>query len=472
MTPSGGSEQEDPFAGDDPLDAAGGSGDSPAAVEQPTAGEEASDDFDALGFDTGFGMDPGGLGDEDDTPPGGIYIGEDVSVLDAASIGRALAEADGTTEDYSLPDMGELAEGLVGIDLGAAVAVVAVFNKDGKHEIVPNADDDLNTPVQLFFDDDGERLVGREAREMAPSAPQRAVLDLKAAITDEGFRLEAGEEHGGALAAEDVVTVLIERLLADVREHTGEAPTHVALAAPLWFEERHREVLRRAVERVGATLVGITDEALAAAVPYSLRLPDLNERRALVFDLGHAALSVAVVRCAAGDIEVLAQASEQELGSHAWDELLAREAARKFEQKYGLNPLEDPAAAFDLRLRAEDAKKALSQRAQVTLVASCQGKTLKVGFSRQGFEEAARPLLEGARALMERVRDEAGVGSWEELDAVIMAGGGSRTPAVRRMLAKTTGKTIERGISPEDGVAVGSLYWGAGERHRQSRPDV
>jgi molecular chaperone DnaK len=460
--PETGTDPSDPFAEDDPLD--GVVAESPAPADP--GGTEFDDDFDALGFDTGFGMDPGGIGDDDDTPPGGIFIGEDVSVLDARIVGRALAEAEGRIEDNKVPDMGELARGLVGIDVGAAIAVVARFTEDGTHEIVPNEDDELLTPVQVFFDDDGEKLVGKEAREMAPSQPGRAVIDVKEALSDADFSLET-EEHG-SLTAKDVVTLLISRLLDDVEAHAGERPTHVALASPAWYGDEQRELLREAVAGAGAELVGVAGESLAAAVPYSLRLPDLNPRTALVFDLGHAALSVAVVRCAAGDIQVLAERADRALGSHAYDDLIAAEAARKFEQQHGHDPLAHPEAALDLRLRAEEAKKSLSQRAQCTVVVSSEGQSLKVGFTRKGFEKASNVLLEKSRKLMQRVRAEGGIDSWKDLDAVIVTGGGSRMPAVRRLLAGETEKELERGLSPEDGVAVGSLYWGIGERHRQS----
>lgn len=457
-----------------------GASDDPFADDDPLAGVGGDDDFDALGFDssfgaspadlvdmdTGFGVGPGApLGDADDTPPGGIYVGEEVQVLDASTIGRALAEASGKKTEEELPDMATLQRGLVGIDIGAAKAVVAQFDGDGRHEIVPNQDDDLSTPMHIFFDEDGERLVGREARAMAPSAPDRAVVNLKQSLEDPGSsKWKAGDESDEVNPREALV-ILMGRLLADVKAHSHEPATHVALAAPAWFGPEQREVLRQAMLSTGVEVVGVTDEALAAAVPYSLRLPDLKARKALVFDLGHAALGVAIVRCASGDIEVLAQEASRELGSCLWDELLANEAARKFEEAHGIDPRQDEGANVDLRLRAEDAKRALSERAKCTLVVSCQGKTLKIGFTRRGFESAAKKLVEGARELVVKVRDAAGITDWSELDALILTGGGSRTPSLRKMLTDEIGLKPERGIGPEEGVAVGALYWGIGARH-------
>lgn len=479
--PASGRTDDDPFANDDPLvldPPAQDShlGDETGVFDTSTfSGSEADDEFDALGFDTSFGAMPGGFGhspgsefnESDDTPPGGIYMGgEDMAVLDAHAIGRALAEARGEETDFELPDMGPLQSGLIGIDIGAAKAVIARFDADGRHEIVPNEDDDLSTPMQVFFDEDGEQLVGREARAMAPSAPARAVVDLKVQMLKPGAKWQAGEK---TIALAEVLSILFKRLVDYVEQHAGERPTHLALAAPAWFGEHQRALLRTAAETTGLTLVGIAEEALAAAVPYSLRLPDLAPRRALVFDCGHAALGVAIVRCAAGDIEVLAQKAKTELGSARWDDLIARESARKFKEKHGIDPLANPAAAVDLRLRAEDAKRALSQRAQCTLVVTCQEKTLKVGFKRSGFEKAAGKLIKGSRALLEEVRVAAGLKSWSEIDALILTGGGSRTPVLRRMVAEITGRSPAPGIPPEEGVAIGSLYWGIGERHRQGR---
>ena len=349
--------------------------------------------------------------------------------------------------------------------LGASAAVVATFDANGRHLIVQNEHDERLTPGHLFFDDDGEQLVGRQARQMAPSAPDRAILDLKSVVADPSFEFTPG--GGKRLAGDEVLAVFLRHLVQDARDE-GYTVSHVALAAPAWYDAAQRKVITDAVERLDdVALVGVTEECLAAAVPYSLRLPDLNPRQALVFDLGHAALGVGVVRCASGDIEVLGQVAERELGSAAWDELLAREAARKFKEAHGVDLFEDEGARLDLMLRAEDAKVALSARAQCTLVAQGGGQTLKIGFTRRGFEEAAKPLVARSLELARKARDAAGIQSWDEIDALILTGGGCKTPSIRRALKKEVGRDPERGTGMEEGVALGALYWGIGERHRR-----
>ena len=453
----------DPFAEDDPVVRAG----------IPPAGDDAG--FDTLGFDSGFGMSPAGspvdeVADSDPTPPAGIYSpGEEVQVLDPSAIGRALAEAEGDEDELELPDLGALQQGLVGIDLGASAAVVARFDRKGRHEIVHNEHDERLTPVAIFFDDDGELIMGREARQMAASAPDRAILDLKDMVSRTGFKLAPGGQHG-ELEASRILGLFLGRLLEYAGQNGAETPTHLALASPAWFGETEREVLARAVAGLpGIELVGITDESLAAAVPYSLRLPDLKPRTALVFDLGHAALGVGLVRCASGDITILSQGARRDLGGSAWDRLLADEAARKFKQMFEADPMADPGARLDLLLRAEEAKKALSLRPQCTLLVAAGDKSLKVGFNRTSFEGAARPLLERSIQFAREVRDKGGIDSWEQVDALILTGGGCKTPIMRQAIVQETGREAERGTGMEEGVAVGALYWGIGERHRRSK---
>jgi molecular chaperone DnaK (HSP70) len=464
---------DDDMAYENPAPGAGAAGITPPVIKAPgvktppgpmlAAGFGSSPapdpDFDAVGFDDGSGQAQEVQNvDDDDTPPSGIYVGgEEVQVIDAGALGRALAAASGLQTDHAGPNFTVLRTGLVGLDLGASVAVVAHFNQDGKHEVVPNAENELVTPAQVFFDEDGERLVGKEAIRLAPSAPDRAFSDVKTLLGDSKFNAKIG---GSSVNAEDVLAVVARRLLDDVEQRTGSRPTHAALAAPAWFLEPQRQALKRAVEKAGIEVVGVADEPLAATVPYSLQLRDLNPRRAVVFDLGHSGLGCAVVQCARGDIEILAADARRDLGATRFDDVIAGEGARHFKEQHGFDVRDDKGANFDLRIRAEECKKALSARPAFTMVVSARGKTSKIAFARAAFEEATRPIVEEARAFLVKIRDRAGVSDWKSIDAVILTGGGTRIPMVRRMVVQETGREPMKGINPDEGVAIGALYWG------------
>lgn len=423
-------------------------------------------EFTSVGFD---GYKPVENVDDDDTPSGGVFIGgEEVQVIDAQALGRALAQAQGLPLEDAGPKIDELRKGLVGIDVGAAVAVIARFNEDGKHEIVPNAEDQLGTPAHVFFEEDGERLVGREALRLAPSAPDRAFIDAKARLGDAAFKVSVA---GATVDAEELITVVARRLLEDAERRAGEKPTRAALAAPVWFTDAQRDSLKRAVGKAGVEVVGIADEPLAATVPYSLRLEDLNPRTAAIFDLGHSGLGCAIVRCARGDIEILKAEARKDLGATRFDEIIENEAAKHFKDKHGFDPRDDKGGAIDLRIRAEQAKKDLSQRTSVTLVVNARGKTHKVQFARAAFEDATKSLVAEACEFFRKVRDGAKVGEWSKVDAVIVTGGGTRMPMIRRAIKKETGIEPEKG-NPDEGVAIGALYWGLFARSREGKPPI
>jgi molecular chaperone DnaK len=298
---------------------------------------------------------------------------------------------------------------------------------------------------------------------------KRAITAPDRAYTGEALKIALGKPPAdGAPDHETLLSFVVRRLLDDVERETGERPTHAAVAAPAWYTQEQREALGRAVGKADIAVLGVTDEALAAAVPYSLRLEDLNPRTAAVFDLGHGSLGCAFVRCARGDIEILKSEARLDLGGSRWDDVLADEAAKRFKEQYGFDPREERGAAMDLKIKAEDAKKALSQRAAFTLVVQARGKVLKVGFTRSIFEVASTVLVAQARDMIEKVRKDANVESWKAVDALIVTGGASRMPMIRRMLKDLTGLEPERGINPDEGVAIGALYWGLFARSRQA----
>jgi len=204
-------------------------------------------------------------------------------------------------------------------------------------------------------------------------------------------------------------------------------------------------------------------------VPYSLQLRDLNPRKAAVFDLGHSGLGCAIVQCGKGDIQVLAAEARRDLGATRWDDVIAEEGARHFYAQHNFDPRDDKGAALDLRLRAEEAKKSLSQKPSVTLVVSARGKSVKISFTRPSYEEATAALVEQCRSFFNEVREKAGVATWKDVDAVILTGGGTRIPAIRRMVVKEAGREPVKGINPDEGVAIGALYWGLFARFNKER---
>lgn len=436
--------------------------------------------FDTIGFDGGF--DEEEEQDLDKTPAHGVPLnsfnfdsdpsktppqGTRLPEQSAASQLAAVMAEFGINVPEKEPDFGALQDGLIGLDLGSSDAVVACFNEDGKAVIVPNSMNQRTTPARLLRDPDDPEdwLIGVEARQLLPSQPEHDYGELKSLFLMEGWSTEI---DGRTYSAVDLMGVFCSELIKDAEDHLDFKPTHVSLSAPVWFKPPQREALKAAVETAGYEVVGVTDELLAACVPYSLRLPDLQPRKAVVVDVGHKGSAIAFIECAGGDMTILCQAGLPDLGATNWDDLLIAESVRKFKQHHGFDPREDPSCMTDLNLRVEEAKKSLSLRKHYIMPIQANGKTLKVRFNRESFERASRRLLKRLSIFLSKVREKGELAEWSEFDALVVTGGGARMPMVKKAIEDTVGRQAEP-FNAEESVAIGALYWGVSARHKANK---
>jgi actin-like ATPase involved in cell morphogenesis len=361
------------------------------------------------------------------------------------------------------PDWEELQTGLIGIDFGSSDAVVSCYNEDGRAVILENSINRRTTPARLLRDENNEWIIGIEAKNLAPALPDQDYGDLKSLFLFEGWSTVLdGEQY----SAKRLLSIFVKRLFEDINpDDFSTPPTHVALAAPVWFQPQQREALADAVkDALGLEVVGVTDELLAACVPYSLRLPDLSPRKAVVVDVGHKGTSCAFIECVSGDLNILCEAGLPTLGGINWDELLIAESVRKFTEHYGFDPRVDASCMTDLNLRVEEAKKALSSRKQCNMLLQSEGKTLKVRFTREAFEKASTNLIRTMRAFLNKILEQSTMEKWEDFDALVVTGGGVRIPMVKNVIEEALGRSAEA-FNAEENVAIGTLYWGVSARH-------
>lgn len=426
--------------------------------------------FDSVGFDynpedlektpvsgtpiTGFSSD------SDDSQPTALP-----QTTTASQLAAVMAEF-GFNVPEREPDWKKLQTGLIGIDLGSSDAVVASFNNDGKAVVMDNSIAERTTPTRLLLEANEDWLIGREAQSLAPSVPEQDIGDLKSLFLMEGWSTVI---NGTTYTSQQLLTIFIKRLLEELDpEDESFAPSHVALAAPVWFKEEQRLAMAEAIKDAGYTVVGVTDELLAACVPYSLRLPDLRSRKCVVVDVGHRGTSLAFTECVGGDIKILSQAGLPNLGAVNWDELLIAEGVRKFIELHDFDPRVDPACMTDLNRRVEQAKKALSSRKQCIMAIQSQGKTCKVRFTREAFERASQGMLRTINIFLNKAREKSGFESWAEFDALVVTGGGARIPMVRQVIEETVDRAAEA-FNAEENVAIGALYWGMSARHQYNK---
>jgi hypothetical protein len=448
-------------------------------LEETRISLDFSDLPDDGGFDTvGFDYNPA---DKENTPAGGTPMSGFAMTSDgdlsnesssasplpapttASQLAQVMAEF-GFNVPEREPNWRELQTGLIGIDFGSSDAVVSCFNEDGRAVVVENSINQRTTPTRLLRDENHEWIIGHEAKNLAPAMPDQDYGDLKSLFLMEGWITFLDDEQ---YSAKRLLSIFVSRLFDDISpDQFSTSPSHVVLAAPVWFQPSQREALAEAVkEATGLEVVGVTDELLAACVPYSLRLPDLSPRYATVVDVGHKGTSCAFIECAGGDLNIMCQAGIPVLGGINWDELLITESVRKFIEHHGFDPRVDASCMTDLNFRVEVAKKALSSRRQCNMRIQSEGKTLKVHFTRKAFEKASKSLLRTLHSFLSKVLEQSSVPQWENFDALVITGGGARIPMVKAAIEETVGRSAEA-FNAEENVALGTLYWGVFARHQ------
>ncbi len=356
----------------------------------------------------------------------------------------------------------------VGIDLGTTFSAIAHVNRHGVPEILHNAEGDRITPSVILFDGD-EVIVGNYARQSAVAFPDQVVEFVKRHMGDPDY---AFTWRGERYTAERLSSFILARLRHDAELRLGHPVDQAVITVPAYFGDRERRATIRAGELAGLEVLQLVNEPTAAAYAYGLAHSD-RRLNCLVFDLGGGTFDVTLVDIDHDEIHVIGTAGDHQLGGKDWDDALVAHAAGVFRERYGLDPLADPAATRDLRQKCVSAKISLSRRPRVNLFFDHQGRILRLGVSREEFEALTRPLLARTERLTLRVLDEARVDPGE-VDAVILAGGSTRMPMVRELVRRVFGREPATDINPDECVALGAALSAALESARRTgeRPPV
>jgi molecular chaperone HscC len=340
---------------------------------------------------------------------------------------------------------------IVGIDLGTTNSLVAVW-RDGAATIVPNALGQALTPSCVGFLDDGTLTVGTAARERLQTHPQ-----LSASL----FKRYMGSNRKIALGAqtfrpEELSSFVLRALKADAEAFLGEAVSEAIITVPAYFSDAQRKATRVAGELAGLKVERLLNEPTAAALAYGLQ--NTAESKFLVFDLGGGTFDVSILELFEGVMEVRASAGDNFLGGEDFVNLLMRQFLQKtaLGQHLGDN-LDTLPAALSGRLRAaaEQAKRALTHAAITTLAIEHEGETYTWEIRADAFAELSEPLLERLREPVERALRDARIRP-AELDSIVLAGGATRMPIVRRLVSRMFGRFPVVELNPDEVVALGA----------------
>ncbi len=334
---------------------------------------------------------------------------------------------------------------LIGIDLGTTNSLVACF-RNGKAEMIPNRLGETLTPSVVSVDGKGTVYVGRSAKERAMLHPLESASVFKRSMgTDREYQLGDWK-----LRAEELSSLVLRSLKEDAEAYLGEPVTDAIISVPAYFNDLQRKATKRAGELAGLNVVRIINEPTAAAIAHGMM--EQNDSRYLVFDLGGGTFDVSILELYQPIMEVHAIAGDNFLGGEDFTDVLYN----LFLENAGIAPETlDLKTRGEVRKSAENCKCAFSHSDEVMMCCTIDGKLHILRLSLEEYEKACAPLLERLRKPIERSLRDAGV-SLNEIDKIVLVGGATRSPVVRRFVARLFGRAPSLGINPDEAVAIGA----------------
>ena len=355
-----------------------------------------------------------------------------------------------------------VSETILGIDLGTTNSAVAVV-RGGESEVVPNAEGDRTTPSVVAFDD-GRRLVGQPAKNQAVKNCENTVQSIKRSMGRDGVAVEL---DGDSYTPEEISAMVLRKLKRDAEEYLGESVARATITVPAYFTDRQRQATKDAGEIAGFEVERIINEPTAAAMAHGVEkeIPAGEQRVVMVYDLGGGTFDVSLLEVADGMFEVVATSGDNGLGGDDWDVTLINWAVDRFEREHGVDLHEDREAMQRLTEAAERAKVELSSRVETELsvpfvTATEEGPLdLRYTLTRAKFEELTADLVERTIGPTEQAMEDAGI-SPRDIDEVLLTGGSTRMPAVRRTVERLAGTEPRRDVNPDEAVALGAAIQG------------
>ena len=370
---------------------------------------------------------------------------------------------------------------ILGIDLGTTNSAMAVL-EGGSPTIIVNAEGDRTTPSVVGFRADGDRVVGKAAKNQAVTNPKNTVFSIKrfmgrkysectSEIKTVPYEVKEGQGgravvdiEGKDYTAEQVSAMTLAKMKADAEKYLGETVTDAVITVPAYFNDAQRQATKDAGKIAGLNVKRIVNEPTAAALAYGLDKQG-TDQHILVFDLGGGTFDVSILDLADGVFEVLSTSGDNHLGGDDWDQRVIDWMADKFQQENGVDLRQDPMALQRLKEAAENAKKELSAAQQTTInlpfITMNQSGPLHLNYTltRAEFEKITRDLLERCKQPVTNALRDAKL-KLSDLTEVILVGGSTRMPAVQELVKTMTGKQPNMSVNPDEVVADGAAVQG------------
>ncbi|WP_435111983.1 molecular chaperone DnaK [Nocardiopsis synnemataformans] len=342
----------------------------------------------------------------------------------------------------------------VGIDLGTTNSCVAVL-EGGEPTVIANAEGARTTPSVVAFAKNGEVLVGEVAKRQAVTNVDRTIRSVKRHIgTDWTVKIDDKTFNPQQISA-----FVLQKLKRDAEAYLGEDVTDAVITVPAYFSDSQRQATKEAGTIAGLNVLRIINEPTSAALAYHLEKED--EATILVYDLGGGTFDVSLLEVGDGVVEVKATNGDNHLGGDDWDQAIVDWLVEKFKNSNGVDLAKDKMALQRLREAAEKTKIELSSSSESAInlpyiTASAEGPLhLDEKLSRAEFQRLTADLVERTKTPFQQVLKDAGI-SLDQIHHVVMVGGSTRMPAVVELVKEMTGKDPNKGVNPDEVVAIGA----------------
>ncbi|NLV28119.1 MAG: molecular chaperone DnaK [Methanomicrobiales archaeon] len=349
-------------------------------------------------------------------------------------------------------------EKILGIDLGTTNSCMAIM-EGGKAVVIPNAEGGRTTPSVVAFTKEGERLVGSLAKRQAITNHQNTVISVK---RDMGTAKKI-DLTGKNYTPQEISAMILQKMKTDAEAYLGEEIKKAVITVPAYFNDAQRQATKDAGTIAGLEVLRIINEPTASALAYGIDKED--DHTVLVYDLGGGTFDVSILTLGDGVFEVKATSGNNKLGGDDFDKRVTDYLVTEFKKKEGIDLSKDPMAMQRLRDAAENAKIELSQKQKTNVnlpyITTDQSgpKFLDIDLSRAQFEQLISDLVENTIGPVKQALSDSGLKT-SEIDRVLLVGGSTRVPLVQQKVKDLLGKEPDKGINPDECVAVGAAIQG------------
>ena len=338
-----------------------------------------------------------------------------------------------------------------GIDLGTTYSCIARVDDTARAEVIKNNDGDNITPSVVAFEGDNV-IVGADAKAEAVLNPETTVMLVKTLMGKTDFAINY---NGEDKTPEEISAFILRKLTQDASEQLGVEVKDVVITCPAYFGTAERTATKNAGKIAGLNVLEIISEPTAAALYYGCA-KEQDEKTILIYDLGGGTFDVTIMRISADKIEVICSDGDHDLGGKNWDEVLIGYLANQFVEKIGYDIEFDEYAKQDLRLKAEKIKKQLTSRSQAGDMLEVMGNREKVTITRDEFDEITSTLLNETLKKTKEAIEVAKNKGYDVIDEVLLVGGSTRMPQVKKALAKNFSEIEIKILEPDEAVAKGA----------------